>query len=646
MNWNELIGRQLGRYLLLEEIGVGGSSRVYHGKDTESEREVAVKVLANDAEDSVGFVRRFEREVQVVAQLSHPNIVAIYDSGKTDDVVYLVMQLVAGGTLRARLGRPLPLSEATAAIVQMAFALHHAHERGIIHRDVKPSNMLVSVDDPRHLLLSDFGIAKLQGTRGLTKSGTTIGTPEYMSPEQAEGKEIDPRADVYSLGCVLYEALSGRPPFIGATPVSVLYQQVHSRPAYLRGLNADVPRELSRLLDQALAKRPEERFGTAQRFAEALLPFSEGALPPINFARATGDTGAPQTYGPHTVVPGRPDVRVAEPPPLGLGEEGLDALFPDGSKFTGGRRVVLSRPLVGGELIEAAPGWSDDPSAFLQPEERRSIPLPSFRLPTKETRKLNLPLTADGQLDMDALLSSIDGQSTVAQPGRLSSPHLSSPALQRGRPPRPQSEPVWRPPLPEASQKLRAAAPKATNRRPLWTGLSVAALLIVSLAVWVAVSASSLGVTVGSHSTPHPTATHTTAPTPKATSTVPVGTSTPTQQVLDRQAASTFSAITLGTASDLTCDAGNARRQFPTGISKIYINLCASDQMGNMQFLVNFRSGGHILLTLKSQLGADQHEYLYWQPSGGAPSGNYDVQVSMTINGKDATAADITFTVS
>ena len=173
----------------------------------------------------------------------------------------------------------------------MAYALHHAHVRGIIHRDVKPSNMLVSAEDARHLLLSDFGIAKLQGMRGLTKSGTTIGTPEYMSPEQAEGKEIDPRADVYSLGCVLYEALSGRPPFIGATPVSVLYQQVHSRPAYLRGLNADVPRELSRLLDQALAKRPEERFGTAERFAEALLPFAEGALPPISFTRETRDTG-------------------------------------------------------------------------------------------------------------------------------------------------------------------------------------------------------------------------------------------------------------------------------------------------------------------------------------------------------------------
>src|SRR5262249_31742642 len=157
--------------------------------------------------------------------------------------------------------------------------------------------------DPRHLLLTDFGIAKLVGIGGLTKTGTTVGTPEYMSPEQAEGREIDPRSDVYSLGCVLYEALAGRPPFIGATPVSVPYQQVHSRPAYLRGFNAEVPRELVRIVEQALAKRPEERFGTTERLAEVLYPFTEGAMPVLPPLRESAPSGPPlQGYGPYAAI--------------------------------------------------------------------------------------------------------------------------------------------------------------------------------------------------------------------------------------------------------------------------------------------------------------------------------------------------------
>ncbi|HKV86053.1 MAG TPA: serine/threonine-protein kinase, partial [Ktedonobacterales bacterium] len=187
MGWNDLIGRQLGQYTIIEEIGRGGSSHVYRGHDADQLRDVAIKVIPNDAEDRVGFVRRFEREVQAVAQLNHPNIVTVYDRGETDDLVYLVMQCVMGGTLRNRLGKPVLIAEAAAQVTQMAQALHHAHLRGIVHRDVKPSNMLIDRENPGHLLLTDFGIAKLQGARGLTKTGTTIGTPEYMAPEQAEG---------------------------------------------------------------------------------------------------------------------------------------------------------------------------------------------------------------------------------------------------------------------------------------------------------------------------------------------------------------------------------------------------------------------------------------------------------------------------
>jgi eukaryotic-like serine/threonine-protein kinase len=240
MEWNHLIGHMLGgdgRYEILAELGRGASSHIYRARDRIGERDVAIKVLPKDGEDRQDFVRRFEREAQAVAQLHHPNIVAVYGKGETEEVVYLVLQCVSGGTLRARLGKPLAIPEAAGAIIQMAHALHYAHQHGVIHRDVKPSNILVDGAKPRRLLLTDFGIAKLQGMRGLTKSGMTIGTPEYMAPEQAAGSEVDHRADVYALGCVLYEALCGRPPFVGATPVSVLYQQVHVRPPCLRAFN-------------------------------------------------------------------------------------------------------------------------------------------------------------------------------------------------------------------------------------------------------------------------------------------------------------------------------------------------------------------------------------------------------------------------
>jgi len=286
LSWNDLIGRRLGRdeqYEIVEELGRGGSSRVYRARVRGASYDAAVKVIPNDAEDRIGFVQRFEREVDVIRKLNHPNIVRVYDADKTDEIVYLVLQCVRGGTLRQRLGgRVLPAPQAAAYVIQMARALHHAHQQGIVHRDVKPSNMLVDADDTNHLLLTDFGTAKIQGARGLTKSGTTIGTPEYMSPEQAEGREIDQRADIYALGCVLYEMLATRPPFIGSTPVSVLYQQVHSRPASIRSYNNAVARDLARIIEITLAKRPSDRYGTAEQLADALTPIAAEVIQPAS----------------------------------------------------------------------------------------------------------------------------------------------------------------------------------------------------------------------------------------------------------------------------------------------------------------------------------------------------------------------------
>ncbi len=283
MGWTELIGALFGdeenQYVIEAEIARGGMSRVFRAHEVATNRVVALKVMALGSEgggDTRSFTRRFEHEARAVEMLDHPNIVKVFATGRTDDFVFIAMQLVLGGTFRQRLGRPMPVADACFQMIQMAKALHHAHAHHVIHRDVKPANMLIDDQDPSHLLLADFGIAKIIGQEGVTKTGTAVGTPEYMAPEQAKGEKIDQRADIYGLACVLYEALAGRPPFVGPTALSICYQHVHTRPAYIRGFNPEVPRALALVIEQALAKNPRDRFPTAEDFANALYPFTEG----------------------------------------------------------------------------------------------------------------------------------------------------------------------------------------------------------------------------------------------------------------------------------------------------------------------------------------------------------------------------------
>jgi serine/threonine protein kinase len=287
MGWSELIGEHLDQYQIIAEIARGGMSRVYRAVEDGNGRDTAIKVmvLGGDGGDQSPFVRRFEHEAEAVERLDHPNIVKVYGAGRTEEFVYIAMQLVMGGTYRQLLGHPMPVSEACSYMIQMAKALHHAHMHNVIHRDVKPANMLIDAIDQNHLLLADFGIAKIMGQKGVTKTGTAVGTPEYMAPEQAKGEEIDPRADIYGLACVLYESLAGRPPFVGPTALSICYQHVHTRPAYIRGFNPEVPRALALVIEQALAKNPRDRFPSAEAFAAALFPFTE---PSGQFVRRVG----------------------------------------------------------------------------------------------------------------------------------------------------------------------------------------------------------------------------------------------------------------------------------------------------------------------------------------------------------------------
>jgi serine/threonine protein kinase len=265
-----LIGKAFGPYKVLEKIGEGGMAVVYRGVQESLERYVAIKVLRTELSADQEFIARFRQEALAVAQLSHPNILHVYDAGFAHGVYYIVMAYVDGGSLKDLIAQgPVEETFACSLAASLADALDYAHQQGLIHRDVKPSNVLLTRDG--RPLLTDFGIAKLldEGQR-LTRTGTSIGTPEYMAPEQAQGQAVDGRTDIYALGVVLYEMLAGWVPFSAQTPIATLYRHVNEPPPPLKQINISVPEWLDAIVQKALAKRPLDRFQRASRMAEAL----------------------------------------------------------------------------------------------------------------------------------------------------------------------------------------------------------------------------------------------------------------------------------------------------------------------------------------------------------------------------------------
>jgi serine/threonine protein kinase len=267
---NSLVGKSLGQFRIVERIGAGGMATVFKAYQPTLDRYVAVKVLpAYHARDPI-FVKRFTQEARSVAKLAHPNIVQIHDFGEQENITYIVMEYVEGGTLKDRLKqRPLTVPEAVDVVIQAAEGLGCAHGHGIIHRDVKPANMLLRKDG--HLLLSDFGIAKiLEGTTNLTRVGTGIGTPQYMSPEQGTGQPVDRRSDIYSLGIVLYHALTGRVPFTADSPLTITVKHLND-PLPVENLRAiGVPQPIEQVLLKMTAKAPADRYQTTDALIEAL----------------------------------------------------------------------------------------------------------------------------------------------------------------------------------------------------------------------------------------------------------------------------------------------------------------------------------------------------------------------------------------
>jgi Tol biopolymer transport system component/tRNA A-37 threonylcarbamoyl transferase component Bud32 len=388
MNAN-LIGTNLGPYRIVEQIGQGGMATVYKAYEPALDRYVAIKVLPQYFVHDPDFSARFDREAKAVARLNHPNVLPIYSFGQEGGLSYIAMRYVGEGTLKDRLGQPLDLEAALGILRQIGQALDYAHRQGIIHRDVKPSNVLIAEGHTQApggenwALLADFGLARMvESSSQLTKSGVGVGTPAYMSPEQGQGIRVDARSDLYSLGVVLYEMLTGRVPYEAETPMAVVLKHITAPLPMPRSLNPAFPEAAERVILKAMAKNPGDRFQTAQEMVEALAraleettmlgwpPEEEPEAEPIPPAEtATPAEALPVEEQPTEAMPVQaPDVEVSPaempvietPPTEALSVEARPARVPFVKRVPlwawGAIGLVVVLIAVGGVLI-ATGGW-------------------------------------------------------------------------------------------------------------------------------------------------------------------------------------------------------------------------------------------------------------------------------------------------
>lgn len=302
-------GQMLGPYRIVSQVGRGGMANVYKAYQPSVDRYVAIKVLPSQLAESKEFATRFHQEARIIAMLEHPHILPVFDYGESDGVAYFVMRYLDAGTLRDRMevGRPLPMNEVDRIFTQLAEALSYAHAHGVVHRDLKPANALI--DSYGNIFLTDFGIAKLleSASPRLTQTDAIMGTPAYISPEQAQGNPVDQRSDIYSLGIILYEMVTGRVPFIADTPLAVLFKHISDPLPPPSSVKSDIPEPIEQVILKALAKDPQDRFANASDFVAAW----KHALEQMQAPRPSPEP-APQTIA-HPAPP--PPVKPADVKP-------------------------------------------------------------------------------------------------------------------------------------------------------------------------------------------------------------------------------------------------------------------------------------------------------------------------------------------
>ncbi len=317
----DLTGKQLGRYRVVGPLGEGGMAAVYRAYEAGLDRDVALKVLPRHFASDPEFIGRFEQEARVIAKLQHVHILPVYDFGQEDDYTFIVMPFVKTGTLADLIDdHPHPLTEILRVISQVGDALGYAHGRGIVHRDVKPTNILI--DDRGNCLLTDFGIAKMvEATVQFTQSGAILGTPAYMSPEQILGQTLDGRSDLYSLGIVLFEMATGRRPYQAETPPAIFVKHLHDPLPMPRSLNPDLPEAVERVILKALTKEPADRFAEASDMVGALKEAVTGASrPSIEPAVAAVGLAPTVAAGPDDLEAAKAEVDESEPAPAAEAE--------------------------------------------------------------------------------------------------------------------------------------------------------------------------------------------------------------------------------------------------------------------------------------------------------------------------------------
>ncbi|MET9470043.1 serine/threonine-protein kinase [Streptomyces sp. NPDC006544] len=295
---SDLRGRRIAGYVVEDEIGRGGMAVVYRAHDVRLDRMVALKLLAPELARNDTFRQRFAHESKVAAAIDHPHIVPVFEAGETDGLLYIAMRYVAGEDLRALMDRVGPLSVETAARIaaQVASALDAAHDHDLVHRDVKPGNILVAQgtdsDHPEHVYLTDFGLTKKSlSLTGFTSVGQFVGTLDYVAPEQIAGKPVDGRCDVYGLGCVVYETLTGVPPFQRDEDMALLWAHQYDEAPSVTSLRPDLPTAVDAVLWRALAKSPEDRWNSCLEFTGAL----RRAGAEVDPEPAEGASGRPAT---------------------------------------------------------------------------------------------------------------------------------------------------------------------------------------------------------------------------------------------------------------------------------------------------------------------------------------------------------------
>ena len=330
------LGKQIGKYRVEEKIGRGAMAEVFRAYHPNLDKHVAIKILHSFLAEKTDILNRFQREARHVAALNHNNIVQIHDFDVAGSMYYMVMEFIDGPTLKAKIktyrskGQLMAIPEAVDIIQQVGLALQYAHSHGVVHRDIKLANVMI--EDGGRVILTDFGLAKILSGPQFTTTGALVGTPAYMSPEQGLGKQGDARSDIYSLGAMMYQLITGRFPFTAETPLAIVFKHINAPLPWPRTINPDIPENLEKIIVKGMAKNPEERYQDVGQFLSDL----DGLDDSSQVGSADGDAGPVLPFHPAFVK----DMAVA----LHVVETGQILALEDGQEFALGRLDGSVRP--------------------------------------------------------------------------------------------------------------------------------------------------------------------------------------------------------------------------------------------------------------------------------------------------------------